>query len=114
MALTAFVITVTEAAAARVRQVIREHRLPAGAGLRVAAVAGGCSGLNYDVRVVPAGEPGDEPMDVEGTRLWVDPGSAPALNGLTVDWITSMTEARFTFQNPNARGSCGCGVSFSV
>jgi len=110
----AFVITVTEPAAARVRQVIQEHGLPDGAGLRVAATSGGCSGLNYDVRIVPAGEPGDEPTDVAGVRVWVDPASAPALNGLTVDWVSSMTESRFTFQNPNARGTCGCGVSFSV
>jgi iron-sulfur cluster assembly accessory protein len=114
MAPETFVITVTESAAARVRQVIREHGLPDGAGLRVSAIAGGCSGLNYDVRVVPAGEPGDEPMDVGGVRVWVDPASAPALNGLTVDWVSSMTESRFVFQNPNARGTCGCGVSFSV
>lgn len=110
----AFVITVTEAAANRVRQVLREHQLPEGAGLRVAAVAGGCSGLNYDVRVVPAGEAGDEPVDAGGVRVWVDPASAPALNGLTIDWVSSMTESRFVFQNPNARGTCGCGVSFSV
>jgi iron-sulfur cluster assembly accessory protein len=114
MALQAFVITVTEAAAARVRQVIREHGLPDGAGLRVAAVGGGCSGLNYDVRVVPGGEPGDEPIDTVGVRLWVDPASAPALNGMTVDWLSTMTESRFTFENPNARGTCGCGVSFNV
>lgn len=110
----AFVITVTEAAAARVRQVVREHALPEGAGLRVAATAGGCSGLNYDVRVVGGGDPGDEPLDVDGVRVWVDPASAPALHGLTVDWVSSMTESRFVFQNPNARGTCGCGVSFSV
>ena len=114
MTLDSFVINVTPAAAAQVRRVILSHNLPEGAGLRVAAVPGGCSGLNYDIRVVPAGEAGDEPHAAEGVRLWVEPGSAPALNGLTVDWESSMTESRFVFHNPNARGTCGCGVSFSV
>lgn len=114
MTLSSFVINVTPAAAAQVRRVIAGNRLPDGAGLRVAATAGGCSGLNYDVRIVPSAEPGDEPHTAEGIRVWVDPASAPALNGLTVDWVSTMQESRFVFQNPNARGTCGCGVSFSV
>ena len=109
-----FVINVTPAAAAQVRRVIASNRLPDGAGLRVAAIAGGCSGLNYDVRVVTTAVSGDEPHTIEGIRVWVDPASAPALNGMTVDWVFTMQESRFVFQNPNARGTCGCGVSFSV
>lgn len=114
MGADSFVITVTEAAARRVRDVIREHGLPGSAGLRVAATPGGCSGLNYDIEVVPAGQPGDHAMAATGVTLWVDPASAPALNGMTVDWISTMQESRFLFQNPNATGTCGCGVSFSV
>ena len=69
MGTDAFVITVTEAAARRVREVIRQHGLPASAGLRVAATAGGCSGLNYEVEVVLEGRDGDQPLDLNGDRF---------------------------------------------
>jgi len=109
-----FVITVTEPAARRVREVVREHQLPGTAGLRVAAVPGGCSGLNYEIEVVPEGREGDHQLGINGVIVWLDPESAPALNGMTIDWTSSMQESRFVFINPNATGTCGCGTSFSV
>jgi iron-sulfur cluster assembly protein len=53
-------------------------------------------------------------LDVEGVRVYVDPFSAQYLNGVTVDYVSTMQSQGFAFQNPNASGGCGCGTSFSV
>lgn len=109
-----FTLSVTEAAAARVQHVIREHGLPATAGLRAGASSGGCSGYNYDVQIVDGPDRGDLVLERHGARIFVNEFSLPLIDGMTIDWTSSMMESRFVFHNPNATGECGCGVSFSV
>jgi iron-sulfur cluster assembly protein len=108
-----FTLTITDQAAKRVRDVINRG-LPETAGLRVGAVEGGCSGLTYDVRIVEGPQSADMILETNSTRVFVDEFSAQYLNGMIVDWISSMQESRFVFQNPNETGNCGCGKSFSV
>ena len=108
-----FALTITNEAAKRVRDVV-SGGLPETAGLRVAVVGGGCNGLNYDVIVAAGPQPGDTILEINNTRVFVNDSGAQYLNGMIVDWISSMQESRFVFQNPNETGHCGCGKSFSV
>ncbi len=109
-----FTITITDKAAERVRRVVEEHGLPATTGLRVGATEGGCSGFNYDVQVMEGPRAEDRVYEINGTSVFVNEFSMQYVSGMTVDWISSMQESRFVFQNPNATGECGCGTSFSV
>lgn len=110
-----FSLTITDAAAWGVNKLVKDHELdPATAGLLVAASKGGCSGYMYEVRVEAAPAENDEVLEINGVRVFVNEFSKPLVTGMMVDWISSMTEQRFDFRNPNATGSCGCGQSFST
>lgn len=109
-----FTISVTERAATQVLRIINENSLPDGSGLRAGVVEGGCSGFNYQVDIVETPNPTDLVLERHGARVFVDQESMHAINGMTIDWVSSMQESRFIFDNPNATGTCGCGVSFSV
>jgi iron-sulfur cluster assembly protein len=84
-------------------------------GLRIGIKAGGCSGLSYVFTWEPAAKGGDHVFDgPEGARVFVDPKSYKFIDGTTLDYDTSLVSKGFLFDNPNAKGTCGCGVSFSV
>ena len=74
----------------------------------------GCSGLAYSVDYVAAADPMDEKIVTPGGDFYVDGGSLLYLIGSTMDWVEDDFSAGFVFQNPNAKGSCGCGESFTV
>jgi iron-sulfur cluster assembly accessory protein len=105
-------IALTAAAAERIRAVVASE--PPGAGLRVAVQGGGCSGFQYDIAVAAAPGAEDLVIEREGARVFVDPVSLPFLLGAEVDWVEELIGASFKVRNPNAKSSCGCGVSFSV
>lgn len=105
-------ISLSEAAAARIKTVVAGE--PAGAGLRVAVEGGGCSGFQYDIGVATAPAADDYVVERDGARLFVDPVSLPFLLGSELDWVDELIGASFKVRNPNAKSSCGCGVSFSV
>ncbi len=100
------------AAAARIKSVVADE--PAGAGLRVAVEGGGCSGFQYEIAVASGAEADDLVIERDGARLFIDPVSLPYLLGSEVDWVDELIGASFKVKNPNAKTSCGCGVSFSV
>jgi iron-sulfur cluster assembly accessory protein len=105
-------IALSAAAAARIKTVVAAE--PATAGLRVAVEGGGCSGFQYEIAVAPEPGPDDHVVERDGARLFVDPISLPYLLGSEVDWVDELIGASFKVKNPNAKSSCGCGVSFSV
>ncbi len=107
-------LTVTDKAAERVAKVVGEFDLPEAAGLKIGVTEGGCSGLNYDVQVAEGPGDDDTVFVLNSTNVFVNAFSAPYVRGMTIDWISSMQESRFVFDNPNATGGCGCGVSFTV
>src|SRR3990170_4068599 len=74
----------------------------------------GCSGLAYSVDYVTTADPFDEAISTPGGTLYVDGGSLLYLIGSTMDWAEDDFAAGFTFANPNAKGACGCGESFTV
>lgn len=101
-------ITLSERAAARIKAIS-----PTG-GLRVAVNGGGCSGFSYELAMVEAGSSDDLVITCDGARAFVDPVSAPMLAGSQIDWVEDLVGSSFKIRNPNAKSSCGCGVSFSL
>lgn len=82
--------------------------------LRVAVEGGGCSGFQYEFDLVQAAEPDDLKVERDGAVALVDPVSLDMLRGSEIDFIDELAGAQFRVRNPNARSSCGCGVSFSI
>ncbi len=83
-------------------------------GVKLSTPRRGCSGLAYSVDYVASADPMDERIVTPGGDLYVDSGSILYLIGSTMDWVEDDFTAGFTFQNPNAKGACGCGESFTV
>ena len=83
-------------------------------GLRVSVQPGGCSGFKYSLVIEDQAAEDDLVLQNEGFKVFVDPFSAQYLNGVTIDYVSSMQGSGFTFKNPNATGGCGCGSSFSA
>lgn len=110
-------ITLTEPAAEAIRRFLEAEQLQASptAVTRLSVMPGGCSGFRYEMFVEDAAQDGDVVIEpVAGVRLAVDPFSASYLDGLVLDYKSTLTAAGFVFQNPNASGGCGCGSSFSA
>ena len=83
-------------------------------GLRVSVQPGGCSGFKYSLVIEDKNAEDDLVISGEGFKVFVDPFSAQYLNGVTIDYVSSMQGSGFTFKNPNSTGGCGCGSSFSA
>ena len=107
-------LNLTPNAAKMVQGFLSEHGNTREAGLRVAVLPGGCSGFQYGVEIDDAPEGDDEILERLGIRIFVDPFSAQYLEGIEIDYVTSMMGSGFSFRNPQATGGCGCGSSFTV
>jgi iron-sulfur cluster assembly protein len=108
-------LNVTENAANEIKKFMSgEEGLPASAGLRVRVVPGGCSGFQYSLNIEEESRQGDFILNEHGVTLFLDMFSAQYLNGVEIDYVTGVMGSGFTFKNPNATGSCGCGSSFTA
>lgn len=105
-------ITLTPAAAARLHLLSQREGRPV--MLRIAVDGGGCSGFQYRMELVEAGEADDLRVERDGAAALVDDVSQPFLAGSEIDWVDELAASEFRVRNPNARSSCGCGVSFSI
>ncbi|WP_375401917.1 HesB/IscA family protein [uncultured Sphingomonas sp.] len=106
-------LNLTATAYARIADLM--ERAPGDAvGVKLSTPRRGCSGLAYSVDYVTEAKPFDERIDTPGGTLFVDGGSILYLIGSTMDWVEDDFTAGFVFQNPNAKGACGCGESFTV
>src|SRR4029453_1054868 len=110
---TPSLITVTEAAAGKIRELLTEEGKNE-SGLRVFVQGGGCSGFQYGLMIEESGGVGDQVFESNGVRLFVDPVSISYLRGAEVDFVDKITGGGFTIRNPQATSTCGCGSSFSV
>jgi iron-sulfur cluster assembly accessory protein len=106
-------ITLTDNAVSKVKEVIAEQSENY-AGIRVAVVGGGCSGFQYAMNLERSSREGDEVVEVDGLKVFVDDQSALYLDGTEIDYIETIQGAGFKFNNPKARNTCGCGESFHV
>jgi iron-sulfur cluster assembly protein len=106
-------LTLTPRAEARIAELM--GRAPEGAiGVKLSTPRRGCSGLAYSVDYVTEEKPFDEKIVTSGGTFYVDGGSILYLIGSTMDWQEDDFAAGFVFENPNAKGQCGCGESFTV
>jgi iron-sulfur cluster assembly accessory protein len=105
-------VTLSETAADRIRA------LSAAEGrtlmLRVAVEGGGCSGFQYQFDLVDTAEPDDLTIERDGAAAVVDEMSLALLGGSEIDYVEELVGSSFRVKNPNAKSSCGCGVSFSI
>jgi len=106
-------ITITDRAADKVKEIAESEALQ-GQGLRLRVVGGGCGGFSYDLYFEDKPTDMDETFDANGIRVYVDPLSFQYLDGTEIDYVESLNAAGFKFNNPNVRGTCGCGSSFSA
>ena len=106
-------VTLTPSAEARVAELMA--RAPEGAiGVKLSTPRRGCSGLAYSVDYVTEEKPFDEKIETPAGAFYVDGASVLYLIGSTMDWREDDFAAGFVFENPNAKGACGCGESFTV
>ena len=106
-------LNLTAAAEARIAELMA--RAPEGAiGVKLSTPRRGCSGLAYSVDYVTEEKPFDEKIETPGGTFYVDGASILYLIGSKMNWVEDDFTAGFTFENPNAKGSCGCGESFTV
>ncbi|MEK7276537.1 MAG: iron-sulfur cluster insertion protein ErpA [Chloroflexota bacterium] len=104
-------ITLTSAAAAKVRALLTEKNLP-DHGLRIFVSGGGCSGMQYGMALEGKPSEFDTVIEMEGVKLVVDPTSMMYLGGVSVDYVDNLMGGGFRIDNPNAVSTCGCGHSF--
>ena len=108
-------LTVTAGASAEVKKFMDAEGVAYDkGGLRVSVQPGGCSGFKYGLLIEDAPAEDDIVLAQDGYSVFVDPFSAQYINGVTIDYVTSMQGSGFTFKNPNATGGCGCGSSFTA
>ena len=106
-------LTLSPTAEARIAALMAQA--PADAiGVKLSTPRRGCSGLAYSVDYITAADPFDEKIATSGGDFYVDAGSVLYLIGSRMDWVEDDFTAGFVFANPNAKGSCGCGESFTV
>ncbi|GAA0601148.1 iron-sulfur cluster assembly accessory protein [Caenispirillum bisanense] len=111
--MAAQVLTLTDAAAARVKALIARSDKPV-EGLRVGIKTRGCSGMSYVVEYAEDKKPFEDVVEDKGVRIFVDPSALMFLIGSEMDYREDKMQSGFVFNNPNETARCGCGESFSV
>ena len=108
-------VNLTEKAAAEVKRILQDNKMEEGTLLRVGVAGGGCSGFSYALQFDKAfDEKVDAKYECHGVEMVVDKKSALFLDGTTVDFYDGIEKRGFTFDNPNAVKTCGCGSSFQA
>jgi iron-sulfur cluster insertion protein len=110
--MTSSELTLSPAAAQRIHAIGKAEGRPV--MLRVAVEGGGCSGFQYQFDLVEEAQPDDLRIERDGAAALVDEMSLVLLKGSEIDFVDELAGAEFRVRNPNAKSSCGCGVSFSI
>ena len=106
-------VSLTEGAVQQLNQIRKQEDVPEDYVLRVGVEGGGCSGFSYILRFDQADQ-NDEVFDIKGVRVAMNKAHAIYLLGMEVDFVQGLNNRGFTFNNPNAASTCGCGTSFSA
>lgn len=106
-------ISLTAAAVKEIQRLLQQQN-DTNLALRVGVKGGGCSGLTYAMGFDSQKKEMDQVFEQDGVKIVCDPKSLLYLDGMTIDFRNDLTDGGFRFINPNAKGSCGCGTSFSV
>jgi iron-sulfur cluster assembly protein len=107
------VMTMTEAAALRVKQIV-ENSGPDAKGVRVGIKKGGCAGMEYTIDLVTEAIAKDDMIEHDGARVWIEPAAVLYLLGTQMDFETTKLRSGFIFVNPNQTSACGCGESVEL
>jgi iron-sulfur cluster assembly protein len=107
------VVTLTDVAAARVREIMARAEKPY-AGLRVGVKNGGCAGQEYVLEYAAEADPLDEIVEDKGVKILIEPKAVLFLIGSEIDFETTRLAAKFVFRNPNETDACGCGESVTI
>ena len=104
---------VTDRAAARIAEIVAETQQATDTALRVAVLAGGCSGFQYRFELDSQTQPDDLIIERGSVRVVVDSVSMDLLSGSELDYTDELMGSHFAVRNPNAKSACGCGTSFA-
>ncbi|MUO77541.1 Fe-S cluster assembly scaffold SufA [Agrobacterium vitis] len=107
------VMTMTDAAAARVKEIVENSGSDA-KGIRVGIKKGGCAGMEYTIDLVTEPNPRDDLIARDGASVWLEPAAVLYLLGTEIDFETTTLRSGFTFRNPNQTSACGCGESVEL
>ena len=107
-------VTVTESAAQKIRELIDQEAEEDVSVLRIAIEGGGCSGFQYALGFDRGPQDGDNEIESNGVTVVIDPFSAPYLAGSEIDYVDALMGAGFAINNPNVQAACGCGSSFQA
>ena len=114
MAVSRFqVLTLTDAAATRVRDIVAASAEPA-QGIRIGVKNGGCAGMEYTVNLVSEPNPADDVVALDGGNVFIDPAATLFLLGTEMDYEVTKLRSGFVFNNPNQTSACGCGESVEL
>jgi len=106
-------IKITGAAVTQLKRIMQDQNIPDGHGLRVGVKGGGCSGFSYilgfDVK-----KEADQEFEIDGMPVFMEKAHSLYLLGMEIDWVEGLNNRGFSFNNPNADETCGCGTSFSA
>jgi len=106
-------VSISSTAAGKIQKIMQTKKIPDGYGLRIGVKGGGCSGMSY-VLGFDKKRDYDQRYDVDGIPVFIDKRHGLYLMGTTVDYHDGLNARGFTFENPNATGTCGCGSSFAA
>lgn len=106
-------VRLTEPAMTQVKTLIEREKLN-GYGLRISTVTGGCSGFSYKLDFERAMKPDDTVLEQDGLKVYVDSSTLEHIKGTVIDYKSGLMTSGFTFDNPTAADTCGCGTSFAV
>lgn len=107
-------VTITESAASKIRELMAEDAEEEVSVLRIAIEGGGCSGFQYALGFDRGPQDGDNEIEMNGVKVVIDPFSAPYLTGSEIDYVDALMGAGFAINNPNVQAACGCGSSFQA
>jgi iron-sulfur cluster assembly protein len=106
-------VTLTQGAVKQLNRIKQDQQVPDGFGLRIGVKGGGCSGFSYVLGFDKPKE-NDETFEIEGLKVLMQKSHAIYLLGMEIDWVEGLNNRGFSFSNPNAASTCGCGTSFSA
>lgn len=106
-------VTLTEGAVKALNRIMQDQGVPADYGLRIGVKGGGCSGFSY-ILGFDTQKDSDDTFEISGIKVLMQKAHGIYLLGMEIDWVEGLNNRGFSFNNPNANETCGCGSSFSA
>jgi iron-sulfur cluster assembly protein len=108
------ILKVSQSAINRLKEIVSTSKEKSIKGVRISLKSGGCAGMTYDMNYVDQESKGDEILELEGLKIFIDPKAVMFILGTEMDYKTDKFSSSFIFKNPNEIERCGCGESFKI